>query len=64
MRPGETVGVAADGGPDADRPWYWNLPKRDQDTIEQSMDDKRPEVYQDAIKRYYERLSNRGKGGK
>ena len=56
---GTTAGTDARTGDG--RPWYWNLPPRARDAISQSLAAPLPPKYESAIKRYYERLSNRDK---
>jgi len=55
-------GAATEAGTDDSKPWYWNLPPRAREAITQSQAESFPPKYQAAIKRYYERLSNRNKG--
>ncbi len=64
MGPDDSGAVtAADKGDDG-KPWYWNLPPRAREAISQSLAQPLPPEYESAIKRYYERLSNRNKGGR
>ena len=63
--PGQSsVGTGEGGGTSEsvagdNKPWYWNLPPRAREAIAQSLAEPFPPKYETAVKRYYERLSNR-----
>lgn len=58
MGAGEGGGGSEGVGGDS-KPWYWNEPPRAREAISQSLAQPFPPGYDAAIKRYYERLSER-----